>query len=180
MYKSVALGSLILIMALVNWQIATKEKHIQQGSIIYLELAPVDPRSLMQGDYMALRFQLANEVYEALPKEESSRRWRQDVDASDGFVVVSIDERRVASFKSLFDDQSLSDGDMLLRYRVRNGTVKFATNAFFFQEGQAEEYERARYGQFRIDDEGELLLVAMHDEHLSILPPENDEKPIKE
>ena len=28
-----------------------------EGSVILLQTAPIDPRSLMQGDYMALRFQ---------------------------------------------------------------------------------------------------------------------------
>jgi uncharacterized membrane-anchored protein len=67
MYRKVALVSLVVILALVNWSIFGKEKQLAEGKIVYLDLAPVDPRSLMQGDYMALRFQLANEVYSALP-----------------------------------------------------------------------------------------------------------------
>lgn len=39
-----------------------------------------------------------------------------------------------------------------------------ATNAFFFQEGHAERYEKAHYGEFRVDKEGELLLTALYDE----------------
>ena len=68
MHKKIAIGSLIIILALVNWTIAGKEKHLAEGKTVYLELAPVDPRSLMQGDHMALRFSLANEVYKFLPK----------------------------------------------------------------------------------------------------------------
>jgi uncharacterized membrane-anchored protein len=63
-----------------------------------------------------------------------------------------------------------------MRYRVRNGAVKFATNAFFFQEGHAKHYEPARYGQFRVDSSGELLLVAMYDKELNRLGPA-DNKP---
>ena len=33
-----------------------KETTILKGKLVYLELAPVDPRSLMQGDYMALYY----------------------------------------------------------------------------------------------------------------------------
>src|SRR5690606_19512775 len=32
------------------------ERTLRDGQLVLLELAPVDPRSLMQGDYMALRF----------------------------------------------------------------------------------------------------------------------------
>ena len=129
------------------------------------------PRSLMQGDYMALRFRLANEVYNALPKTKDSERWRHNVTASDGYVVVSLDARNIGSFKSIYNDQALSKNEILMRYRVRNGAVKFATNAYFFQEGHGKYYESARYGQFRVDDKGELLLAAMYDEDLNKLEP---------
>ena len=79
MSKKIALISLVLILALVNWSIWSKEKLLADGRNVYLELAPVDPRSLMQGDYMALRFKLANAVYKALPKTNDTRRWRRDV-----------------------------------------------------------------------------------------------------
>lgn len=171
MPKKLAIGSLILILALVNWSIAGKEKHLAEGRVVYFELAPVDPRSLMQGDYMALRFRLANEVYEALPKTKEYKRWRHDVAAADGLVVIRLDERGIGRFHGLYDGQLLSGDEMLIRYRVRNGAVKFATNAFFFQEGHAKYYEPARYGRFRVGDTGELLLVAMHDKELKKIEP---------
>ncbi len=40
----------------VNLSIQTKEDIKANGETVLLQLAPVDPRSLMQGDYMALRF----------------------------------------------------------------------------------------------------------------------------
>ena len=175
MHKKIAIGSLLIILALVNWYIAGKEKHLAEGKEVYLELAPVDPRSLIQGDYMALRFRLANEVYTALPKIKDRRRWRHDVAASDGFVITGLDERNIGTFKNLYKDQPLSDNEILLRYRVRNGAVKFATNAYFFQEGHGKYYEPARYGQFRVDDKGELLLTAMYDNDLNKLEPGEQE-----
>lgn len=172
MAKKIALVAMIVILGLVNWSIIGKESHLAEGRIVYLELAPVDPRSLMQGDYMALRFQLANAVHKALPKADEYRGWRQAVDASDGYVVVGLDAKRVGSFKGLYQDQSLAEDELRLRFRVRDGEVKFATNAFFFQEGHAQYYEPAKYGQFRVDDNGELLLVAMYDKDLKRLGPE--------
>jgi uncharacterized membrane-anchored protein len=174
MYRKIALVSLVIILALVNWSIFGKEKQLAEGKIVYLDLAPVDPRSLMQGDYMALRFELADEVYDALPKAADYHRWRRDVTAPDGYVVVSLDERNVGTFKSIYNDQALSGNDIILRYRVRNGAIKFATNAFFFQEGQGELYELAEYGQFRVDDKGELLLAGMYDEDLNKLEPRKE------
>jgi uncharacterized membrane-anchored protein len=175
MYRKIALVSLVVILALMNWSIFSKEKQLAEGKIVYLNLAPVDPRSLMQGDYMALRFELADEVYDALPKTEDYNWWHNDVVAPDGYVVVSLDDRNIGSFKSIYTDQPLSANDILMRYRVRNGAIKFATNAYFFQEGHGEYYEPARYGQFRVDDKGELLLAAMYDIDLNKLEPKKEE-----
>jgi len=169
MHKVIVIGSLLIILALVNWSIIGKEKHLAEGKEVYLEVAPVDPRSLMQGDYMALNFSLTDEVYHALPKTKGLHQWTHDIAASDGFVVASLDERNVGAFKSLYKDQPLSNKEILLHYRVRNGTVKFATNAYFFQEGNGKNFEPARYGQFRVDGKGELLLVAMYDKDLKEL-----------
>ena len=171
MAKKMVLVATIFILGMVNWWIMGKETHLAQGRIVYLELAPVDPRSLMQGDYMALRFKIANAVHQALPKADRYRGWRQAVDASDGYVVVRLDARQVGSFKSLDSNQPLSEDELRLRFRVRSGAVKFATNAFFFQESHAQYYTPAKYGQFRVDDRGELLLVAMYDKDLKRLGP---------
>jgi len=169
MRAKLAMLALILSLGLVNWSIMGKEQHLAEGNIVYLQLAPVDPRSLMQGDYMALRFQLATQVYNALPKTEHSSRWRQQVNAKDGYLVVHLDKRKIATFKSIDATQVLGKDEMLLRFRVRNGVVKFATNAYFFQEGHAQYYEQAVFGEFRVGGEGELLLVAMFDKDLKPL-----------
>jgi len=173
--KKIALVFLVIILGLVNWSIIGKEKHLAEGKIVYLDLAPVDPRSLMQGDYMALRFRLADEVHKVLPKTEDPKRWRHNVAPSDGYVVALLDQRNIGTFKNLHNDQTLSKNEILVRYRVRNGAVKLATNAYFFQEGHGKYYQPARYGQFRVDDKGELLLVAMYDKDLNKLEPNEKE-----
>jgi len=160
MYKKIALSLLVLILLIVNWSIYQKEEHLKNGKVVFLKLAPVDPRSLMQGDYMALRFDIAR----AISTNSYSRN-----ESTDGLVLVKLDEKRVATFKSLEHGSVLQADELLLQYRVRNGKVKFATNAFFFQEGTASKYEKAKYGEFRVNDKGELLLVAMADENLSLL-----------
>jgi uncharacterized membrane-anchored protein len=63
----------------------------------------------------------------------------------------------------------LRENELFLEYRVRNGAVKFATNAFFFEEGTASKYEKAKYGEFRVNSKGGLLLVAMADENVSVI-----------
>lgn len=165
--KAIIVATMLLILALVNWAIWAKERHLAEGEVVYLELAPVDPRSLIQGDYMALRFALANQIHSALYQHAVLQDEPQK--ASNGYVVVRLGEQRSAHFQRLDDGSALADDERRLRYRLRHGQVRFATDAFFFQEGHAERYELARYGQFRLNRHGELLLVALYDEELNAL-----------
>ena len=154
----------VVVLVVVNGSIWQKERHLAEGEIVYLELAPVDPRSLMQGDYMALNFALGNQIQSALrQRDEDALKTRN------GHVVVRLDEQRIAHFQRLDNGTSLRNDERRLRYRLRNGQVRFATDAFFFQEGHGERYEPARYGQFRVNAKGEPLLDALYDEELNQL-----------
>ena len=170
MYRKIVFISLVLVLALVNWSIYQKEQHIKKGMVVFLKLAPVDPRSLMQGDYMALRFALAEKIYDTLPKQKEYKSWQHNVDATNGYVVVHLDEKHVASFMHLYQGEPLKEHEVLMEYRVRGGAVKFATNAYFFEEGTAKRYENAKYGEFRVNKKGELLLVAMADKEAKSIP----------
>jgi len=168
MKSIVVVISLVLILVGVNASIVHKEKHLATGTVVYLPLRPVDPRSLMQGDYMRLGFTLADK--EMLPKNEdknASWRHRHDIIAGDGYVVVALDDKKVASYQRLYKQgSSLLANEIKMRYRVRNGKIKFATTAFFFQEGTASAYDKAKFGQFRVDSKGELLLAELYDKDL--------------
>jgi uncharacterized membrane-anchored protein len=122
----------------------------------------------MQGDYMALRFEVANEMMRATPGKGDSK---------DGRLVVKRDPRGIAHYVRLDAGEPLAPDEVLLRYRRRERTVKFATNAWFFQEGHGKFYEGARYGEFRVSPSGEMLLVAMLGKELEKLGPPVERDP---
>lgn len=155
----VVLAAGIGVLAGVNVTIAARERHLAEGRVVLLELAPVDPRSLMQGDYMALRFKVENDAFGASRVQ----------DLQDGRIVVKLDARGVGSYQRRDRGEPLGDGELALRYRVRGDRVKFATNAFFFQEGTAKQYETARYGELRAAPSGELLLTGLRGKDLQPL-----------
>ncbi len=169
--RVIALAALALILVLVNLSIFKKEQHLSHGAIVFVEIAPVDPRSLMQGDYMALRFKMGDDVRQALHKNAAETDSQHLVPSGDGYFVAKMNAKRVATFKAIYTNQPLAKNEVLLQYRVRDNRVKFATNAFFFQEGHAHIYESARYGQFRVNSKGELLLAGMFDADLNKLKP---------
>ena len=62
----------ISILVAVNYAIWQKEQLLTHGKTVILALAPVDPRSLMQGDYMRLRFQAEQDMQRYLPYKKDS------------------------------------------------------------------------------------------------------------
>ncbi len=161
MSKVIAIVSTMIALTLVNWSIYQKEKHLQHGAEVLLELAPVDPRSLMQGDYMTLRLALATDIRKNLSKEDAPLL------AQDGKVIVTINENGIATFKSLNSQHQASE--LALKYRVRDERIKFGTNAFFFEEGTAKHFEAARYGVFRVANDGEMILVDLASEDFRLI-----------
>lgn len=55
-------ANLLLVLGFFLFKIVQNERILSKGEIVLLELRPVDPRSLMQGDYMSLQFRLADSV----------------------------------------------------------------------------------------------------------------------
>lgn len=159
MRKTLLMLSALIILAAINFNIYQREQLLSNGRMVLLELAPVDPRSLMQGDYMALRFGVANQAF--------AGKDLQTLD--DGHLVLNVDERNVATFSRFAIESAVAENEVLFRYRIRNGHSKFATNAFFFQEGRANDYAKARFGEFRVASNGEAILTRLRDKNLLVL-----------
>jgi uncharacterized membrane-anchored protein len=156
------LGAL-LVFGVFNWSILQKETVLREGRVVRLALAPVDPRAFMTGDYMALNYDLAAQVSALMSKAGQGR-------SRDAFAVVSADASGVAQLLRMQDRATpVADGEMALKVRLRQGGARLGSDAFHFQEGTAKRYQAARYGEFRVDRSGEMLLVRLLDESLTPL-----------
>jgi uncharacterized membrane-anchored protein len=144
-----------LVLALVNVAIWQKEALIQSGTTVYVELAPVDPRSLMQGDYMRLAF--------ALP---AGRPGQIDVRAQ---VVARTDAHGIAKLLRFYDGGVLGQGEFLIEVSAKQGRWVLATDAWYFKEGEAERWSRARYGELRVDRAGNAVLTGLRGPQLEPL-----------
>jgi uncharacterized membrane-anchored protein len=150
--QALVIGGLLLVLGVTTQQIVQKERLLSDGASVLLELAPVDPRSLIQGDYMALDYAIARQL-------TGESGWPRD-----GAVVVAPDADGVARFVRRHDSGvPLGPGESLLQYRRREGRVRIGTDAFFFQEGHASRYTAARYGELKVDASGASLLVGLRD-----------------
>ena len=152
-------GVLAVILLLVNYLIFSKEYVLANGKVMLLELAPRDPRSILQGDYMVLRYRMARDIVQNTKSL-----------TDEGWVVVKLDDKNVAHFQRIHNGNAiLGDNEYLLFYRKRNGVVKIATDAFFFQERQGKHYSAARYGEVRVSDNGTAVLIGLRDKDFNML-----------
>lgn len=152
--------TLLAVLAVANIGIWQKERLIAHGEPVFVELAPVDPRSLMQGDYMRLAFRLP-------PAVEA----RSD-DLAAGprpLVVARRDVRGVAALHRLHDGTPLAPGELLIELTPKGGRWILVTDAWFFEEGQAMRWEKAKFGEFRVTAGGQALLVGLRDAELKPL-----------
>ena len=154
--------SAFLALALVNADIWRKERILSSGQSVILMLAPIDPRSLIQGDYMRLRYALENDVRDRLGRGATRH----------GCLRLTLDARRVASLNAVDEDcvQAMATGEVRMEYRLRAGNLDLAGNSWFFEEGQADRYSRTRYGEFRVGEDGTALLSGLRDKDLRPLP----------
>ena len=153
MRKAVVLLAGLALLAFVNFGIYQREQLLTEGRVVLLKLSPVDPRSLMQGDYLRLNYEAADQAFP----------WQRRRSLDDGHIVVALDSRNVGHFRRFAEGRPLGPGEIALRYRVRAGQPSFATDAYFFEEGQAAAFAEAAYGEFRVGDDGEMILTALRD-----------------
>lgn len=179
-WRSILLwGGLLLALVVANHGIFQRERILSDGRVLLLELVPVDPRSMMQGDYMALRFAAAQQIRDALDPDCARARNSNTAAAlscigfggessisRDGYAVFALAADGVGRFVRVQPaPRPVATGEVAVRYRERGWEMRIASNAWFFPEGQAERYVPAKYGELRVNDDGEALLTGLRDEH---------------
>lgn len=146
-------GLIVLLVANVGiWQ---KEDVIKNGKPVFVKLAPVDPRSLMQGDYMALNY-----VIPTIPKALRNMP-----------VLYAVAERKKplggSQIKRIDGPKAtLSGGEFLIKLKHMPRGWTIVSNAWYFTEGTGKQWENAQYGEFRVKPDGSALLVGLADANL--------------
>lgn len=140
-------GAAILALTTANAAIWQKEKLIKEGTIVFAELAPVDPRSIMQGDYMRLSFRMPEDLsYASRPRT---------------LAVAHRSTNGVIALLRAHDGSKLAPGEMLIELVRKDNWYVIASDAWFFPEGTGERFSRAKYGEFRVTADGHALLVGL-------------------
>lgn len=146
----------LAILAGINATVWRYEHAMSSGEVVLLRLAPVDPRSLMQGDYMRLNYEIAREL--------TSRDARTTQNKGSDTLVIRLDAHQVASLVADGKPDRLASDERLLQVHQSERQWQIGPDAYFFEEGTGEQYEAARYGEFRLQADGKTLLVGLRDE----------------
>ncbi len=144
-----------LVFAVLIAMTVRNEYILASDDRVLVALAPADPRSLMQGDYMRLAYALEQDVRNA--KHPATR----------GALVVTVDANRIAVFSRIDDGKPLAANERLLHFRDK----LIHPRSFFFQEGHAGYYEKARYGIFSYASSGDYLLSGLADADKNTISP---------
>lgn len=158
----VVLVNLVLVLAFFNWSVKEKEEILTDGELLLLKLAPVDPRSLMQGDYMQLSYVI-------------SQAQEMDKLKSRGYAVIKVDAQQVAHLvRYQSGKEPLQKGEQLLKYFKGEWSLNLGAESYFFEEGQAKQFEKAEYGGLKVDADGNSVLVGLYDAKLNQIMPDRE------
>lgn len=150
--------------------VAHKEALRREGQTVYLALAPVDPRSLLQGDYMALNYAITTQL--------NRNRYDAGDHAPDtGVIVIGLDAQNVGKFVRYYDGGPLAPGEHLLKYHYANYRILIGAESFFIPEGSGESFAHAAYAELKMEPDGTPLIVALCDKDLKPIVASTDAKP---
>jgi len=143
-----------------------KENIRHNGRELLLPLQPVDPRSLIQGDYMRLVF--AQSVQPPLAM--------QQIMTVKGQLVFHRGDKNIGSYVHVYRNGDLDVDEVLLNYEIKGqGTgrprIIYTTDSFLFGEAQAHDFDQAAYAIFKADRKGNALITGLADEDGKAIRP---------
>lgn len=114
--------------------IGVREIALRTGTEVVLQTVPVDPRSLLQGDYAILDYEIAR-----LPD------WMDAFSAGRTVYVALREERDVWTSTAYTDERRRVAGEVFIKGRIdRIGHADFGIGTYFVPEGTGHIVERAR------------------------------------
>ncbi|MFQ6877688.1 MAG: GDYXXLXY domain-containing protein [Haemophilus parainfluenzae] len=180
----------IALLGAVNYKVQQFEDVLATGKPVVLKIAPVDPRSLMQGDYMVLNYAIlsefqqsqvlletnesleSSEPIDAVESNEATETTGIDESSPSGkkaYILVHLDKNHVATFceaqSEIPTDFKHCTPNVYLPIRYKGWIPELPSQDYFFAEGKGEYYAQAEYAEYRFKD-GILLLARLLDKDL--------------
>lgn len=157
--NSLIVLNLLLVSAYILYATNQKEKIITKGELVLLRLAPVDPRSLMQGDYMILNYAVNNNIPDSIPNK--------------GYLIFEKDSIGELYPKKFIQKLNPQHNQIAIKYQYKaddwRAPIKIGAESYFFEEGKAEIFEDAVYGGLRVDADGNSVLIGLFNKNKELI-----------
>jgi uncharacterized membrane-anchored protein/uncharacterized membrane protein len=161
------LGILLIICLQGGWigyQVYSNETLLQNGETILLELQPVDPRSLLQGDYVQLNYTISQlegtSIDDNRPITIVLRKNAQGIHEYTGVYSIS------GVWNTPYEKKP---GDVLLNGKItgswdQTAQVTYGIEHFFIPEGTGLDVEgKVKTAVVKVSDKGNGILVRLRD-----------------
>ncbi len=156
----------LLALGVSQAQVMHYQNILKNGTSIRLQLAPLDPRSLLQGDYMELDYVLRGQISTWL---RVNPKVLQEISASGrGCALLRPDSHKVwqlvgvsATAAGACPPSATTNGQTLtsLAFYWRHENADWGANHWFFTDGAQSRYAQARYGILKVAKNGTALLA---------------------
>ncbi|MFB6348284.1 GDYXXLXY domain-containing protein [Moraxella sp. ZJ142] len=119
------------------------ERHLATGRVVYAPLGVSDPRSWLQGDYMALNYQLNADK----ATTGTTAKYRLGYALLDNRSII----RRIT--------WQPVDKAVPIVLNGTQGDWQLPPDGWLFAEGLGECYAQAKFAKLSLDDDGQVLLI---------------------
>ncbi len=145
----------ILMISFVTYNGVKNEVALQSGKEIRLALAPVDPRSMLQGDYVTLRYDISTLPGPVLPANKKIKVVL--VSTANGSYEYGGYYKIEGDWNKPYEP---SDDDVIV-----NGTtysdhdVQYGIESFFISEGTGSTFEGKTAASIKVSESGNAILI---------------------
>mgnify|MGYP000844313444 FL=1 len=173
----------LLMLLPLNYKIWQFENVLATGKPVVLKIVPVDPRSLMQGDYMSLNYAILQDIAAQLndepdqlndeqTNEEDTWQITRKPQPKRIYALIHQNEQGVATLcrveKTKPMDFTDCEPNLYLPINNTGWSPALPSQEYFFAEGKGQYYAQAEYAEYRFKD-GILLLARLLDQDLKPL-----------
>lgn len=146
--------AILLQIGFLGYQTAQSEHLLTTGTLVKLELQPLDPRSMLQGDYLVLNYEISTPP-DFVSDKEDNKVYQKKVK-----VVLAPDNKGVYEYQRLYQPGDKLGPDEVLISGSRNwDRIDYGIEHYFIPEGTGRKFEqKARFAYVRVGANGDALL----------------------
>ncbi|HZG71648.1 MAG TPA: GDYXXLXY domain-containing protein, partial [Chondromyces sp.] len=161
------LAVLALQLVIIGMTVYQKETILKEGELVALKLEPLDPRSLLQGDYVQLNYTIHNQYSDMYADRDGEngkiqvllKRTNQSVNYQG--KEISIFE--AGEFRNGTGKVGVNEDTVSIQGISKYHTLTLGIEHFFIPENTGREWEEMDYALVRVAKNGDAILETLID-----------------